>query len=113
MSDVLRFDVETVARQIGQLVAHPQYQALIDELERAPEHERENLARRIATRDGLLQRGIELPKGFRLTLRWFEDPDTSWPVKEVSDEAAMPALAGWSVCGSVGFVVCASVGYAK
>jgi len=111
MSEAQRFDVETVARQIGELVTHPQYQAIIEELERAPEHERGDIARRVATREELIRRGIPLPDGFRVALRWFEDPDTRWPVTEVMDRPVVPVQANWTVCGSVGFYLCASVGY--
>jgi hypothetical protein len=110
MSDLQGIDVEKIAREIGVLVAHPQYQALIEELERTPEHERVEAARRLATRDELTRRGIPLPEGFRITLRWFEDHDARWPLKEATEQTPVPVQAAWTICGSIGFIVCASAG---
>jgi hypothetical protein len=110
MSDAQGLDVEKGAREIGALVAHPQYQALIEELERTPERERVEVARRLATRDELIRRGIPLPEGFRITLRWFEDHEERWPVKEVTEQNVVPVRAGWTICGSVGWIVCVSAG---
>jgi len=107
------FPVEVIARQIGELVSHPQYQAMIRELEQADEDERSSLALRLATPDELRRRGIELPPGFRITLRWFENSENPWPITEVEEQSPFTRIAGWTVCGSVGYIACATVGYQR
>src|SRR3712207_6762782 len=67
-----------VREQIGniaELVAQPEFSALVQEILDTPEENRPEVAQRLATVSEFRRRGLSLPEGLRVTLRVFENPD--------------------------------------
>jgi len=107
----LEQDIEEYGRRLGAVVRHPGYRTMIEELERTPEDQRVAVAQNLACREELERRGVPLPEGFRITLRSFEDPNARWPLQEVAiDPPALQPRNSWTVCGSLGYIACVTVG---
>lgn len=124
-------DQLAVSAQVGHLVSvvtQPAFRRLIKEVEGTPSEQRLEAATRLATVDNLRARGVSIPQGLRLSMRWFEnDPGithgslTGTPeAPAVTKEAAAPEAAaaeaamipaGLTICLSLGFFICASVGW--
>jgi len=61
------------AHDVGQVLGHPKFRELIEEIERAPESQRRDLANRLAYPDELRRRGIPVPPGRgKLNIRIFD-----------------------------------------
>lgn len=108
-----------ILRQINEIAAvtsNPQFIAMVREIEQAPDKERLQVARRLATVKELRARGVPVPDDLRLTLRYFEPRPDGSLANEVVTEHASPLRGGGperlkvNICASVGVVVCASAG---
>ncbi len=99
---------------IAAIASHPEFTNLIREIEAQPESDRRHYAECVATVEEFAKRRIPTPKGLRVTTRYFEAPGASTTeMVKLSDRLGEPVAAGRlraSVCASVGFVVCVSVG---
>ncbi|MET4428497.1 hypothetical protein [Mycolicibacterium sp. 624] len=101
---------------LGKMASHPEFLAVLKEIQDAPEADRLKTAERLATVDNLRQRGVPIPDEFRLTTRYFENPTQSILSSVQVDTVRPPGaddddfVAGVTVCGSVGYIVCGSVG---
>jgi hypothetical protein len=103
-------EIETLAK----LTASPQFLSLIEEIQYASEPERLVAARRLATVDELHRRGVPIPEGTRFTTRYFENrPDGTRGIEQLIDttEAAADEIGTWTLCASVGYIVCVTVGH--
>lgn len=101
---------------LSKMAAHPGFLAILDEIGQTPEADRLKAAERLATVDNLRSKGVPIPDEFRLTTRYFENPQASL-VSSVQVDTVKPAGAddddfasGLTICGSVGYIVCGSVG---
>lgn len=102
--------------ELSKVVRHPGFQQMMHDIEEAPASQRPQVAQRLATRQALSKRGVPLPDDFRITLRWFEDADGANTLAESVLPPAMgrrpsETLARPTICASVGFIVCASIGW--
>ena len=66
-------EVREQLADLAQVVSNPQFTAIINEIEQAPEAERVDTASRLASVAELEARGIPIPQGMRVTTRWFEN----------------------------------------
>ncbi len=63
--------------ELSAMTTHPEFVKLVQEIESAPSAEREETARKLATLDVLVDRGIPVPDQARISLRSFEDPSAA------------------------------------
>jgi hypothetical protein len=112
-------EVQQQIDDLAQVVRHPQFSALIMEIQGTPEEERAETASRLASISELEERGIPIPQGLRITTRWFEKPELERGQGErllaeatVDRRRTTPPEGSeeLTVCGSVGYIVCGSVG---
>lgn len=114
MADVPRGfrDPELLKQQIqevSRLAASPVMLSALAEIEAAETSDRLDVARRVADRQELAGRGLDIPEAFRIALREFEDP-TSPTERVISQGSTVVSPDAATVCGSVGFYICVSVG---
>jgi hypothetical protein len=101
-------------KALSEVASHPEFTRMLREIERAPEAERVAKATQLASVDELAKRGVPIPDGFRLTTRFFENPeaavrgDVAVTLPEPTPGVAPEART--TVCGSIGYIVCGSVG---
>ncbi|GAA5024160.1 hypothetical protein GCM10025734_82280 [Kitasatospora paranensis] len=101
---------------MGKMASHPGFLAILDEIGQAPEADRLKTAERLATVDNLRSKGVPIPDDFRLTTRFFENPQNALVSSAKIDTVSPPGAddedfaSGLTVCGSVGYIVCGSVG---
>lgn len=109
-------DLAQQAAILTAITTHPAILEMLREVEAVPEPQRMQKAEQLATVDAMKARGIPVPAGVRLTTRYFEDPNapqiqaqivSGGPAEPV---AAMVQAAGTSICASLGFFFCVSVG---
>lgn len=104
--------------RLTQVTTHPQFIGMLNQLEQLPDEEkRKEFVRREMNVAALVKKGVPIPDGFRSVVRVFENPaagaippiDGS-PATATSTSRALQEAEAITVCGSVGFIVCASVG---
>lgn len=109
-TEELREKIETLSR----IASEPAFLEILAEIESAPEAERLAVATRLARLQTLGRRGLNVPAGTRLTTRYFEAPQAATRgdvridaagIVDRAEEAAAP-----TVCVSVGYIVCVTVG---
>jgi hypothetical protein len=110
-------EVQRQIEELASVASHPQFVALVNEIEEAPEEQRAEVASRLASLPELESRGIPIPQGMRLTTRWFEKLELDRGTGErlladstVDRRLGPPGEDQLTVCGSVGYIVCGSVG---
>lgn len=119
-------ELEQHIDEVARLAAHPAMLEALAEIQAAEPADRLEVARRVADRDALAKRGLDVPPDFRIALREFEDPiETGSVTEQVISEPAAAAPhprphphphppkngGGTTICGSVGYFVCASIGH--
>lgn len=112
--------VEEQITDLSKVVSHPQFIALLTEIEEAPEEERVDVASRLASVAELEARGIPIPQNMRLTTRWFENVELDRGrgerlLAEATADRRRTIPPGGEeipihVCGSLGQWVCGTVG---
>ncbi|WP_206269288.1 hypothetical protein [Streptomyces alfalfae] len=104
--------IKELSARLAEVASHPEFTQMLREIEESPDSERLATATRLASVDELTARGIPVPEGFRLTTRYFENPAsvTRGDVATSLPEPPEEDLARATVCASVGYIVCASVG---
>lgn len=99
--------------ELTKTVSHPEFDSLVREIEEQPENDRLAYAQRFATVLELKKRGVPINDQFRICIRMFEDneePSTAYDKIFVSG----PVQAGsWTICASLGYILCVSVGYTE
>ncbi|MFD9412497.1 hypothetical protein ACFWBN_36595 [Streptomyces sp. NPDC059989] len=101
---------------LSKMASHPGFLAILDEISQAPEAEQLETAERLATVENLRSKGVPIPDDFRLTTRFFENPEAATVSSFKIDTATPPGVdddtvvSGLTVCGSLGLYLCASVG---
>lgn len=110
--------IRKAGENLGTVFSHPAFMNLIQEMQKLPPNERENYAKVHFTPQKLKELGVPLPDAFRITTRYFEDP-LSEAIQgrkigeggfSVDNDLDINTTNKMTVCGSVGFVVCVSVG---
>lgn len=103
-----------MVQDLGRVVSHPEYQQILERLESLPDEEREDYARKVASIEEFRQRGIPVPEGLRVSVRYFEDPLEPSPKFNLLDSEIEDPSTAPTICVSVGagaFVtICVSVG---
>ncbi|MER6316460.1 hypothetical protein ABT237_22200 [Streptomyces sp. NPDC001581] len=101
---------------LGKMASHPGFLAILEEISRAPEAEQLATAERLATVENLRSKGVPIPDDFRLTTRFFENPEAA-TVNSIKIDTETPpgadddaVVSGLTVCGSLGLYLCGSVG---
>ncbi|WP_142215263.1 hypothetical protein [Streptomyces sp. SLBN-118] len=106
--------LKELSKVLAEVASHPEFTKILKEIEQTPESERLAKATRLASVDELTRRGIPVPEGFRLTTRYFENPSSVTRGDVAVTLPQLPAggdeLERITVCASVGYIVCASVG---
>jgi hypothetical protein len=111
--------IAALSRSLNQVVTHPEFIGLIEELERQPEDRRKQFIRERMNAQALAARGIPTPQGLRSVVRVFENPQSAVITSEAVDAGAGSApgtrveelAAGdTTVCTSFGIGLCVSVG---
>lgn len=122
---------------LGKLASAPAFLDLLQEISDAPEDQRDETARRLATVDELKRRGLPVTDANRLTLRYFEErpneplrgavtdaPHDEGPadpglppgvILADDDEGGDALFKDWTICATTGYIngtilVCSSVG---
>lgn len=104
---------QEMMQELTDTVSHPQFDSLIREIQEQPQDNRLAYAQRFATPEELKERGVPLNDQFRICIRMFEDKDAP-SVTYDSIFTSRPIQAGaWTVCASLGVVLCISVGYSE
>ena len=113
------------AEEISKVSTHPEYLKMLKDLEELPTEERSNYVLKNMTPDKLREKGIDLPESFRLTTRYFEDPQSEviqgkridFPVDSDSGDTILSKDTGFegpksslTACLSLGYIGCISVG---
>ncbi len=104
---------EQMMEQLTETVSHPQFDALVHEIDDQPSENRLNYAKQNATISEMQSRGIPIPEGFRICVRMFEDNnESSVNFDKIDISAVKPPEdeAKWTICASLGFYFCVSVG---
>lgn len=117
----MRLSKSEIQKQIEDLVnvaSAPQTLEALKQLADAPEGRRSAVAEEFTSPKALAAKGVEIPDGMRVSLRTFEaatDKTLSWYTYDsatgremIHDPDALPL--GTTICASVGFFVCVSVG---
>ncbi|MGW6544108.1 hypothetical protein ACWGBH_14820 [Streptomyces massasporeus] len=101
-------------KALAEVASHPEFTRMLREIEQVPEAERLAKATELASVDELAKRGIPIPEGFRLTTRFFENPESAVrgdaAITLPEPTAGVDPEARATVCGSIGYIVCGSVG---
>jgi len=115
--EIMAEDIQSITERLRQVVSHPEFLKVLREIEQAPSPERLTVAQQLATPTALAQRGIPIPQDFRVTTRIFEQPSAATIQAVTLSEEGQPtpppaelATGPITICASVGFIVCASVG---
>jgi hypothetical protein len=105
---------------LNSIVADPVMLSMLKDIHQAPVPERLRVATEVANLERLRERGLAVPEGMRVTTRYFEAPqataradilvDTTEDTAAAGSEASVGSAQAASVCVSLGFFVCASVG---
>ena len=110
-----------LAEKLAEISTHPEFLRMLKEIKEAPPEERVGRAVQLSTVDNLRERGVPVSPEFRLTTRYFENPDallrgdvltSTTEVRRPPEEVPVEPVpvSSVTVCFSVGAVVCASVG---
>jgi len=106
----LRQQIET----LSSIASEPAFLEILAEIESAPEEERLAVATRLASLQTLGRRGLRVPAGTRLTTRYFEAPQAATRGDIRVDTAAAARKpgdgGGTTVCVSLGYLVCVTIG---
>lgn len=70
----LRKQVNEQIATLSKIVAQPEVKEILNEILEAPADQRLDVARRVATTRALAAKGVKIPKGFKITTRYFEEP---------------------------------------
>ncbi len=108
-----RMDKEEMMRRLTETVSHPEFDKFVQEIERQPKDERLKWTKAHATVDEMKRRGIPLEEGFRISVRTFEDPDSPKPEFDIIGTPSDEPAGTWTVCVSLGYVICATVGHTQ
>lgn len=110
-----------VIKELTGIVSTPAFEQYIKEIEAQPKATQLGFVQQTATIEEMKKRGIPVTEGFRIAVRTFENPaapETFYDNQTINkagktDAAEVNAQeeAGYTVCVSLGFLVCASVGY--
>lgn len=111
---------EEMMRELVETVTHPQFDKLVREIEQQPKESRLIYAQKFATVPELKKRGVPLNDQFRVCIRMFEDKksptstyDQIFQVEAQSQDKEEPIEGGWTICASLGYVLCITVGYTQ
>lgn len=110
--------IQDEASKLAQVIASPGYIQVLRELEAASPEERPQVVRRLASVEAFKERGIPTPEGLRVSPRVFEYQGdstrggdyTPYGLAEVSSFPVMSAASPETVCVSLGWFLCISVG---
>lgn len=103
---------EEMMHSLTETVAHPEFDNLVREIDEQPADERLNYAKEHATVEEMKNRGIPLVDGFRICIRMFEDTEApSTDFDKIQMIGGGPQIGKWTVCASLGYFFCVSVGY--
>lgn len=102
-------ELKQQAATLSDVVRHPGFVSIVQELEDTPPEQRDAKAAELASIDNLRARGVPIPEGMRLTTRWFENPEEGAKSdgELVGHAEQVPGL---TICGSLGWFLCISVG---
>jgi hypothetical protein len=103
-----------VTNSLIETINHPNFKKFISDIEAQPEAERLEYARKITNIDEMRKRHIPINEKFRITLRTFEDPShplASFDYNPAKDNDALRIGGTHTICGSVGYIACATYGY--
>lgn len=102
---------EEMMEQLTTTVSHPEFENLINEIEAQPEDRRLEWTRENATVEKMKEKGIPILDGFRVCVRLFEDSDKPTEKYDTIQITTPKVVGTWTVCASLGFYLCVSVGY--
>ena len=110
--------IAELSSQLNQVVAHPEFISLLEELESLPAESRKQFVRDRMNVNALKQKGVPVRPELRSVVRVFENPNAAVISSEAifTSDSATPRIAesmdavGGTACASVGYIVCVSYG---
>lgn len=99
--------------RLTETVSSPEFDKLIREIDEQPADTRLAWTKEHATVEAMKSRGIPIidGDGFRLCVRMFEDSDKPTTQFDTIDLVGkMPTVKSWTICASLGYIFCGSVG---
>jgi hypothetical protein len=106
---------QEMMKHLTETVSHPEFDKLVREIDAQPEYNKLEYTEEHATVKEMKKRGIPLLDGFRICVRRFEDSDVATPEFDTIDIVGAPIKpkGTWTVCASLGYFLCVSVGYSS
>ena len=111
--------IAELSSHLNQVVAHPEFIGLLEELESLPAEGRKQFVRERMNVNALKQKGVPVRPELRSVVRVFENPNAAVINSEAvfTSDSATPRMesmeaVGGTACASVGFIVCVSYGEA-
>lgn len=97
---------------LTQISTHPALRQILSEIQKAPAEQRLATAERIASVDALAAKGVEIPKGLKISTRYFENPNAVVRGDVMMNpKPDLMRAAGGTLCVSVGEIICVSYGW--
>lgn len=104
---------QEMMRELTETVSHPEFDSLVREIEAQPERDRLPYAQKFATVPELKKRGVPLNDQFRICIRMFEDNEAPSTTYDKIFSSAPAQIGSWTICASLGYVLCVTVGYTE
>lgn len=104
---------QEMMRELTETVSHPQFDSLVREIEEQPQDNRLAYAQRFATPEELRRRGVPLDDQFRICIRMFEDRDAPSVTYDRIFSSGPIQAGAWTICASLGYILCVTVGYTE
>ena len=111
--------IAELSSQLNQVIAHPEFIGLLEELESLPAESRKQFVRERMNVNALKEKGVPVRPELRSVVRVFENPNaavinseavfTSGSATPRMEADSMEAVGG-TACASVGYIVCVSYG---
>jgi hypothetical protein len=112
--------IAELSSQLNQVVAHPEFIGLLEELEGLPAESRKQFVRERMNVNALKQKGVPVRPELRAVVRVFENPHaavinseavfTSDSATPRMEEESMDLARAGTLCASLGFILCVSYG---
>ncbi|SHI48723.1 hypothetical protein SAMN05443429_10224 [Cruoricaptor ignavus] len=104
---------QEMMKELTETVSHPKFESLVREIEAQPEKDRLPYAQKFATVAELKKRGVPLNDQFRICIRTFEDSKEPSDAYDKIFSNAPADVGSWTICASLGYVLCVTVGYTE
>jgi hypothetical protein len=111
--------IKDMTERLNEVVTHPEFINIIHKIESTPLGERMEFVSKHVTPTALTEKGIPMPEGFRITTRVFDDPGITAAQYTEDKDVMVPTRGrpprvggsgGTTLCASLGFFLCVSIG---